>query len=74
MALFDLGEFAVAHPQGRVALANLGIRPAVMACLKREEEEVKQQALLACSKLLVNRWTFVGQGGSGSGGPAAGKA
>jgi hypothetical protein len=67
VALSDLGEFAVAHPQGRTVLASLGIRPAVMACLKRDEEEVKQQALLACSKLLVNKWQFVTSGGSGGG-------
>ena len=74
VALYDLGEFAVAHPQGRQVLSTLGIRPAVMACLKREEEEVKQQALLACSKLLVNRWQFVEGGGSGSGGNGTPKA
>jgi hypothetical protein len=39
-----------------------------MGFLKRkEDDEVKQQALLACSKLLVNRWQFVGTGGVGPG-------
>ena len=59
VALHDLGAFAVAHPQGRTILANLGVRAHVMACLKRDEEEVKQQALLACSKLMLTRWSFI---------------
>ena len=63
VALFDIGEFAVNHPQGRALLASLGVRPTVMALLKRDEDEVKQQALLACSKLLVTNWRFVGSGG-----------
>ena len=63
VALHDLGAFAVAHPQGRAVLSNLGVRAHVMACLKRDEEEVKQQALLACSKLMLNRWSFVSAGG-----------
>ena len=64
VALFDLGEFAVNHPQGRALLASLGVRPTVMALLKRDEDEVKQQALLACSKLLVTNWRYVGGGGA----------
>jgi hypothetical protein len=31
----------------------------ILSFLKREEDDVKQQALLAASKLLVNRWQFV---------------
>lgn len=62
VALSDLGEFAVQHPQGRAVLQSLGVRPVVMSLLKREaDDEVKAQALLACSKMLVTRWEFVGQ-------------
>jgi V-type H+-transporting ATPase subunit H len=60
IALFDLGEFAVTHPQGRQIIQKLNIRPAVLSCLSRDEDEVKQQALLAVSKVLVTRWEYVG--------------
>ena len=59
VAVADLGQFAVAHPQGRQLLATLGVRPAVLALLKSGDDEVKQQCLLACSKMLLNRWQFV---------------
>lgn len=59
VALFDLGEFAVQHPQGRTVLEGMGVRPVVMAMLKHEDDEVRQQALLATSKMLVTRWQFV---------------
>jgi hypothetical protein len=59
VALFDLGEFAVQHPQGRTVLEGMGVRPVVMAMLKHDDDEVRQQALLATSKMLVTRWQFV---------------
>jgi hypothetical protein len=59
VALFDLGEFAVQHPQGRAVLEGMGVRPVVMGMLKHEDDEVRQQALLATSKMLVTRWQFV---------------
>lgn len=62
VALHDLGEFAVYHPQGRSILTALGLRTLILSFLKRDEDDIKQQALLAASKLLVNRWQFVGQG------------
>lgn len=79
IALFDLGEFAVAHPSGRQVLTALGIRPLVMSMLKRDEDEIKQQALMACSKLMVTHWKFVSGSGagaseSGTGTPSAGAA
>ena len=60
VAISDLGEFAVAHPQGRAVLAHLGLRPVVMGFLRREEDILRQQALLACSKMMVTRWQHVG--------------
>ena len=70
VALFDLGEFAVQHPQGRAVLEGMGVRPVVMGMLKHEDEEVRQQALLATSKMLVTRWQFV-SGNAPVGGSAA---
>lgn len=48
-------------------LSSLGVRPLIMGFLKRDEDDVKQQALLACSKLLVSRWQFVAGGSQGNG-------
>jgi hypothetical protein len=64
VALFDLGEFASAHPQGKAILHGMGVKPLVMSFLKRTEDDVKHQALLALSKMMVTRWQFVGQAGS----------
>lgn len=104
VALFDLGEFAVNHPQGRAyvlvqrnchtlcvwkqasdthththcttapppstdscsILQSLDVRPLVLGMLKRDEDEIRQQALLATSKMLVTRWEYVNTGSSTS--------
>lgn len=71
VALFDLGEFAVHHPQGRTVLAAKGVRPVVMAMLRHDDDEVRQQALLATSKMMVARWEYV-SGLGPAGGAAAG--
>jgi V-type H+-transporting ATPase subunit H len=73
VALFDLGEFAVNHPQGRTVLAAKGVRPVVMAMLRHDDDEVRQQALLATSKMMVARWEFV-SGVAGAGAAAASAA
>jgi hypothetical protein len=73
VALNDIGEFAVHHPSGRAVLAHLGLRPVVMGFLRREEDALRQQALLACSKLMVVRWQYVG-GNTTSGAAAAAAA
>ena len=62
VALHDLGEFAAQHPQGRAVAAALGAKPVVMALLKRAEGDVKHQALLALSKLMIKSYAFVGSG------------
>ena len=49
------------------------MRPVVMAMLKHEDDEVRQQALLATSKMLVARWQFVSGQLHGEPGGAAGK-
>jgi V-type H+-transporting ATPase subunit H len=56
IALHDLGEFAATHPNGRAVISGLGLRSVVLSFLKREEDDVKQQALLALSKIMVAKW------------------
>ena len=71
VALHDLGEFAAQHPHGRAIAAALGAKPAVMALLKRAEGDVKHQALLALSKMMLRSYAFVGVGGGAAGGAGA---
>ncbi len=55
VALFDAGEFAVAHPQGRALAASTGLKDAVLLHLEAKRkslDDVKQQALMAMSKLI----------------------
>jgi len=44
-----------------------------MAMLKHEDDEVRQQALLATSKMLVTRWQFISGQKHGDQAPSAGK-
>jgi V-type H+-transporting ATPase subunit H len=62
VALFDLGEFAAVHPQGKAVLNKMGVKALVIGFLKRAEDDVKHQALLALSKLMITRWQFVSGG------------
>jgi hypothetical protein len=59
VALFDIGEFAAVHPQGKAVLNKMGAKAHVIGFLKRAEDDVKHQALLALSKLMITRWQFV---------------
>ena len=54
VAIFDIGEFASRHPNGKSIVSSLGLRALLMGHLTsgREEDDVKQQALLAVSKMM----------------------
>ena len=55
VALFDAGEFASVHPQGRALAASTGLKEAVLLHLEAKRkslDDVKQQALMAMSKLI----------------------
>ena len=55
VALSDAGEFAAAHPQGRALAASTGLKDAVLLHLEAKRkslDDVKQQALMAMSKLI----------------------
>ena len=58
---------------------QLGLKTKLMEQLSRPDSEVQKQALLACSKIMVDSWQFVAtddNGGGGGGGsvPVKGKA
>jgi len=59
VACYDIGEFARFHPHGRLIIDKLRIKTQVMGLLKSEDEGLRRQALLCCSKLMVSRWQFV---------------
>lgn len=51
-------------------LQALNVRETAMKFLRSDNEEVRQQALLACSKILVAKWQFVASGSSATAGAA----
>ena len=57
---------------------QLGLKTKLMEQLSRPDSEVQKQALLACSKIMVDSWQFVATDDSGGGGggsvPVKGKA
>lgn len=61
VACFDIGEFARHHSHGRTVLARLGLKDRVMELIASDNLEVRKQALLCCSKLMVSHWQFVKQ-------------
>ncbi len=54
VALSDVGFFVAAHPQGRSLANSLGLRARIVQIIAtaRDEDDVKQQALLALGKIL----------------------
>eukprot|EP01138_Halocafeteria_seosinensis_P009835 gb/GECG01010046.1/.p1 GENE.gb/GECG01010046.1/~~gb/GECG01010046.1/.p1 ORF type:complete len:510 (+),score=68.20 gb/GECG01010046.1/:1-1530(+) len=68
IACHDIGQFAVFHPQGKTVLSGLGVKDTIMGLLNKDDPELRQQALLTLSKLMVQKWQFVGpeEGGSAS--------
>jgi hypothetical protein len=54
VAISDVGFFAAFHPQGRSIASTLGLRSRIYQIVssKRDEDDVKQQALLALGKII----------------------
>lgn len=59
IALNDLGEFARFYPNGRNILRTIGAKDKVMEMLDQGSDELKQQALICISKIMVTHWEFV---------------
>nr|CCA18464.1 Vtype proton ATPase subunit H putative [Albugo laibachii Nc14] len=60
VALFDLGEFVRFYPNGKHIAKRLGAKKVVMKLMAHEDPEVQKQALQCISKIMVNKWEFVG--------------
>ncbi|VEU44077.1 unnamed protein product [Pseudo-nitzschia multistriata] len=60
VCLFDLGEFVRHYPNGKHVLDKvLGAKPLVMCYVNHPRWEVREQALLCASKILVNNWRSI---------------
>lgn len=59
VVLFDLGEFVRFYPNGKMILKRLGAKAFVMQLMTDDHAEVRKQALLCMSKMMVNKWEFV---------------
>lgn len=59
LALGDLAEFAVYHPNGRSVLVGLQVKDSAMNLVQHDGQDVKHAALLTLSRLMLARWDFV---------------
>ena len=59
VACYDIGEFARFYPNGRSIAKRLGVRNIVMHLMDSPHEELRRQALLCTSKILVQNWQHV---------------
>lgn len=59
VACHDLGEFVRYYPAGKAVSRLMKLKPAVMQHLKHDDPSVRQQALAACSKLMLSNWEFM---------------
>lgn len=59
IACYDLGEFVRFYPTGKAVCKNLEVKEALMPLLENQNENVKKEALLAVSKMMVDNWEHV---------------
>jgi hypothetical protein len=68
MCVYDFGEFARFHPDGRRVIQKLELKAKIMKCMDHDSAQVRRAALLCVQKLLIRNWE---QLGSSRGGIAA---
>mmetsp|Transcript_4032 Transcript_4032/g.5561 ORF Transcript_4032/g.5561 Transcript_4032/m.5561 type:complete len:452 (+) Transcript_4032:69-1424(+) len=59
IACYDLGEFVRFYPTGKQILKHLNAKNKIMELVEDENAEVRKQALICISKIMVNKWEFV---------------
>jgi V-type H+-transporting ATPase subunit H len=59
VCLFDIGEFARNYPNGKAVLSSrcgIGAKALIMQYVHHPRDEVREQALLCASKIMVRNW------------------
>ena len=62
VCLFDIGEFARNYPNGKAVLGNrcgIGAKALIMEYVHHPRDDVREQALLCASKLLIRNWKAI---------------
>eukprot|EP01068_Selenidium_serpulae_P010231 Selendium_serpulae@DN5411_c0_g1_i1.p1 len=59
VACHDLGEFARLHPAGKQICHKLQVKQKIMVLMQSSQREIGREALLACQKLMLQRWQEV---------------
>jgi V-type H+-transporting ATPase subunit H len=62
VCLFDIGEFARNYPNGKAVLGNrcgIGAKALIMQYVHHPRDDVREQALLCASKLLIRNWKAI---------------
>lgn len=59
VACHDLGEFARLHPAGKQICQKLRVKEQIMILMQSSQREIGREALLACQKLMLQRWQEV---------------
>jgi len=61
IACYDLGEFVRFYPSGKAVSKNLKAKEAMLPLLDHQNPDIKKEALLAVSKMMVDNWEYVGK-------------
>jgi V-type H+-transporting ATPase subunit H len=59
VACYDIGEFIRYYPNGKTIIKSFGGKTLIMNLLEHKDNGVKSQALLCCSKMMVQNWDFL---------------
>lgn len=59
VACFDLGEFSRLHPFSKTILENFDGKTKLMKMIEIENPIVKENALVAIQKLMINNWQIL---------------
>jgi V-type H+-transporting ATPase subunit H len=56
IACYDIGEFVRHYPNGRAIAKRLGAKDIIMQLIEHDNEELRRQAVLCVSKMMVQNW------------------
>lgn len=59
VACFDLGEFSRLHPFSKMVLEKLDGKTKLMHMIEKESPMVREHALVAIQKLMINNWQII---------------